>query len=292
MALGPTDLVLCSGTIPRDTPFRLRLEAAVSAGYSAISLWGRDYRAARVEGHSDSDLAALIADHGLVVAELDPAWWWTPGAAGFSIPDELDPVEVFRYDEAELFRIAELVGARSLNAADVLGGRWSVDEGASAFAALCDRAAEHGLMVHLEWLAWSRIADLAAAWGIVRSADRPNGGLNIDMWHCARTGATPEELLAIPGERVLAIQMDDGPARPEDDLVDATLHHRMVPGEGAFDLVGYLCALRTIGAMAPVGVEVFSDDLHALGPMEAARRAADATRRVLSQVSDFSGTRG
>jgi sugar phosphate isomerase/epimerase len=284
MALGPSDLVLCSGTIPRDTPFRLRLEAAVSSGFSAVSLWGRDYRAARDEGHSDADLPCLIADHGLVVAELDPAWWWTPGAAAFSIPDELDPVEVFRYDEAELFRIAELVGARSLNAADVLGGGWSVDEGAAAFAGLCDRAAERGLMVHLEWLAWSRIPDLASAWEIVRLAGRPNGGLNVDMWHCARTATTCEELLALPGDRVLAIQVDDGPTRSEDDLIDATLHRRMVPGEGAFDLVGYLGALRTIGAVGPIGVEVFSDDLHALGPLEAARRAADATRNVLRQV--------
>src|SRR5580658_7998579 len=135
MALGPDDLVLCSGTLPRGTPLRLRLEAAVAGGYSAVSLWGRDYRSARAEGHSDADIAALIADHGLVVAELDPAWWWTPGATGVTIPDELDPVEIFRYDESELFRIADFVGARSLNATDVLGGRWSVDEGASAFAA-------------------------------------------------------------------------------------------------------------------------------------------------------------
>ena len=284
MTLGPDDLVLCSGTIPRGTPFRLRLEAAVAGGYDAVSLWGRDYRSARAEGHSDADLVALIADHGLAVAELDPAWWWTPGAAGFAIPDELDPVEIFRYDETELFRIAEVVGARSLNAVDVLGGQSSVEELALAYAALCDRAAEHGLVVHLEWLAWSRISDLATAWEIVRLADRPNGGLTVDAWHCARTGATPEELLTIPGERVLAIQVDDGPALPEDDLIDATLHHRMVPGEGAFDLVGYLSALRTIGAVAPIGVEVFSDELHALGPMESARRVGDATRRVLAEV--------
>jgi sugar phosphate isomerase/epimerase len=260
------------------------LEAAVAAGFSAVSLWGRDYRSARDEGHSDADVVALIVDHGLVVAELDPAWWWTPGAAGFTVPEELDPVEIFRYDETELFRIAELVGARSLNAVDVLGGQWSLEEVALAYAALCDRAAEHGLVVHLEWLAWSRIPDLATAWEVVRLADRPNGGLTVDTWHCARTGTTPEQLLAIPGERVLAIQVDDGPALPEDDLVDATLHHRMVPGEGAFDLVGYLSALRTIGAVAPVGVEVFSDELHALGPMESARRVGDATRRILNEV--------
>jgi len=284
--LGPSDLVLCSGTLPRATPFRLRLEAARAAGYAAVSLWGRDYAAAREEGYGDGDIVAMLADSGLVVAELDPAWWWTPGAASFSIPPELDPIDVLRFDERELLRIGELVGARSLNAADVLGGSWGVEEAAAAFAALCDRAADHGLLVHLEWLAWSRIPDLATAWDVVRLADRANGGLNVDTWHCARAGTTVEDLRAVPGERVLAIQLDDGPAEEEADLVEATLHRRLLPGAGDFDLAGYLVALRDAGAVAPVGVEVFSDDLHALGPTEAAQRAATATRSVLGTLPD------
>jgi hypothetical protein len=40
--------------------------------------------------------------------------------------------------------------------------------------------------------------------------------------------------------------------------------------------------LRDAGALAPIGVEVFSDELHALGPREAARRAGDSARRVLA----------
>ena len=161
-------------------------------------------------------------------------------------------------------------------------GSWGVEEAAAAFATLCDRAADHGLLVHLEWLAWSRIPDLATAWDVVRLADRDNGGLNVDTWHCARTGTTVEDLRAVPGDRVLALQLDDGPADAEDDLVEATLHRRLLPGEGDFDLAGYLGALRDIGAAAPVGVEVFSDDLHALGPLEAATRAA--ARRVPSSA--------
>jgi sugar phosphate isomerase/epimerase len=284
VALGHDDLVLCSGTLPRHTPFRLRLEAAVAGGYAGLSLWGRDYAAARGEGHSDADVAAMIADHGLAVAELDPAWWWTPGAAGFSIPPELDPVDVFRFGEDDLFSMAEVVGARSINAADVLGGRWGVEEAAEGFAGLCDRAAEHGLLVHLEWLAWSRIPDLATALSVVTLADRRNGGLNVDTWHCARAGTTVAEVRALPGHRVLGIQVDDGPAAAEDDLVEATLHARLVPGEGAFDLSGYLGALEATGTDAPVGVEVFSDALHARGALEAARHAADATRRVLAGI--------
>jgi len=285
MTLGPSDLVLCSGTVACGTPFRTRLEAAATAGYRAVSLWGRDYQGARDEGYSDADMVALLGDHGLSVAELDPVWWWTPGAASVSIPPELDPIDVFRFGEAELFRIAEVLGARSVNAADVLGGDWEVAEAAASFAALCDRAAEHDLLVHLEWLAWSRIPDLATALEIVTLADRPNGGLNIDTWHCARTDTRAADLLAVPGDRVLAIQVDDGPAQAEENLIEATLHARLVPGEGAFDLHGYLASLHRIGAGAPIGVEVFSDDLHALGPVEAAQRAADATRALLGDVA-------
>jgi sugar phosphate isomerase/epimerase len=209
----------------------------------------------------------MVDDHGLTVAELDPAWWWTPGARDVVIPPEVDPLDVFRYDQTELLRIAELFGARSINAADVLGGNWSREEGAAGFAELCDRAADRGLLVHLEWLAWSKVPDLDAALEIVRLADRPNGGLQ-----------------GLPGEQVLAIQIDDGPAAAEDNLVDATLHHRRLPGDGDFDLVGYVAALRATGTLAPLGVEVFSDELHALGADEAARRAAVATRRLLDDV--------
>jgi sugar phosphate isomerase/epimerase len=284
MTLGPASLVLCSGTIPRDTSFRQRLEVAAEAGYRAVSLWGRDYERARRDGHSDAEMRIMLDDHGLVVAEVDPAWWWTPGAAGVTIPAELDTLEVFRHGEDHLLRMAEAVGARSLNAADVLGGTWTVEEGAEAFATLCDRAAQHGLLVHLEWLAWSRIPDVSTAWDVVRMADRPNGGLNVDTWHCARTGTAADDLRALPGERVLAIQLDDGPLLPEENLIDATLHDRVLPGEGEFDLAGYLGALRDIGVRCPVGVEVFSDSLHASGPRAAARAAADASAKVLSSV--------
>jgi sugar phosphate isomerase/epimerase len=282
--LGPTDLVLCSGTLPRDTAFLERLEAASAAGFTGISLWGRDYGAARHEGYGDADLRSMIDDHGLLVAELDPAWWWTPGARQFWIPPSADPVDIFRFDENEIMRLAEVLGARSINAADVLGGAWTMEEGAEGFAALCDRAAEHGLLVHLEWLAWSKVADLDTALEIVRLADRPNGGLNVDTWHCARTGTTAAQLRALPADRVLAIQVDDGPAAAEADLVDATLHHRRLPGAGEFDLVGYLRALGDAGVGVPIGVEVFSDELHAEGAMVAAGRAAASMHELLHAV--------
>jgi sugar phosphate isomerase/epimerase len=283
VTLGPSDLVLCSGTLPRHVSFEDRLAAAAAGGFAGVSLWGRDYWAARRTGLTDADLRGMLSDHGLAVAEFDPAWWWLPGASEVRIPDEADSEEVFRYGEDEMFRMAEAVGARSLNAVDVFGGDWGLEEAAERFAGLCDRAAEHGLLVHLEFLPWSRIADISTAWEIVRVADRPNGGLAVDSWHWFRGGGDDNVLCSIPGDRVLGIQVSDGPAEAERNLLHATLHERRVPGEGDFDLDLLIGLLRQIGAPAPVGLEVFSDELHAMPARDAAIRVAEAARGLLTR---------
>jgi sugar phosphate isomerase/epimerase len=282
MALGAGDLVLCSGSLAREATFGERIAAAVAGGFAGLSLWGRDYFAAQRSGLSDADMRALLAGNDLAIAELDLAWSWLPGASEIRIPAELDTEELFAHDEADLLRIAEAVGARSINAIDVFGGDWSVDDAAAAFAGLCDRAAEHGLLVHIEFLPWSRIPNVTAAWEIVRRAGRANGGVLLDAWHFFRGGGDLEALRAVPGDRVFGLQLDDGPTKAEADLPNAALHDRLLPGAGELDLGGLLGTLREIGAVAPVGVEVFSDELHRLDPSEAGRRAGTATREVLA----------
>ncbi len=234
---GAGDTVLCSGTLRTGIPFGERLAAARAGGFSGISLWGRDYQVARDERLSDHDIRLLLADHGLSVAELDPSWWWLPGASEVRIPPELDSEQIFGYGERELFAMARAVGARSLNAVDVFGGAWSLDQAATAFAGLCDRAADHGLLVHLEFLPWSRIPDLATAWQVVRAADRPNGGIMLDAWHYFRSGSDGALLRSIPGASILGVQLCDAPATPEAEVVlPATLHERLLPGHGELAL--------------------------------------------------------
>ena len=72
VTLGAGDLVLCAGTLPRGTTFRERVEAAAAGGFAGISIWGRDYWAARSDALTDADMRALLNDYGLRVAELDP----------------------------------------------------------------------------------------------------------------------------------------------------------------------------------------------------------------------------
>jgi sugar phosphate isomerase/epimerase len=281
VTLGAGDAVLCSGTLPTAISFRQRVAAAVAGGFSGISLWGRDYQTARDEGLRDRDIRLLLADHGLSVGELDPAWWWLPGASDVHIAPEHDQERIFRYAEKELFDVAVAVGARSLNAVDVFGGDWSLDEAAEAFAGLCDRAAAHGLLVHLEFLPWSRIPDLATAWRVVAAADRPNGGLMLDAWHYFRSAPDGALLRSIPGASILGVQLCDAPAAPEAEPLHATLHERLLPGQGELPLSTLLNDLRATGTDAPLGVEVFSDVLQALDPVDVGRRAGASLRALL-----------
>ena len=293
VTLGAGDTVLCSGTLRTGSPSESGWPRPQAGGFTGLSLWGRDYQVARDEGLSDRDIRLLLADHGLSVAELDPAWWWLPGASEIHIPPEHDGERIFGFGERELFAVAEGVGARSLNAVDVFGGTWSLDEAAAAFAGLCDRAAEHGLLVHLEFLPWSRIPDLATAWQVVRAADRPNGGLMVDAWHYFRSGPDGELLRSIPGASILGVQLCDAPAAAEAKPLHATLHERLLPGEGELELPALLADLRATGTTAPIGVEVFSDVLSALPPEEAGRLAGRvAPRRARRQIKACSYASG
>jgi sugar phosphate isomerase/epimerase len=159
-----------------------------------------------------------------------------------------------------------------------------LDEAAESFAHACDLAAEHGVLVHLEFLPWAGIPDLITGYEIVRRAGCGNGGLLIDSWHFFRSGSTFEELRKVPGHRVLGIQLDDAPAKPEADLAEETQHRRQLPGQGSFDLVGLVRCLDEIGSRSPLGVEVLSDDNEGEPIADLALSTADATRAVLADA--------
>jgi sugar phosphate isomerase/epimerase len=281
--LGRDDVVLCAGTL-LPTGIAERAKAAQAAGYTGVSLWMADVHRARAEGMRDADIRALLDDHGLEIAELDCLTSWLPGSGPpADAPFEVD--DAMRASDEEFFAIAESIGGRSVNIAEIWGSTTTLDAAVEAFARLCDRAAEHGLLVHLEFLPWSAFPNVNAAWEVVRVADRPNGGLIIDSWHCARSATTLEDIAAIPGERVFAVQLSDALPDASPDVTDETMHARLLPGEGAAHVVEIVQTLDAIGCTAPIGVEVFSDALWAMDPGDAALASYAATERVLSEAA-------
>ena len=282
--LGADALVL-TGSSLGNPPFRELVSAAAAGGFAGLSLWpAATWSRARAEGHADAELRAMLADHGLVVNDVDAAIAWVgPG----------DPGPPYREEPGErvLFEAADALGARSCNVRLVAGSRVTCEPGsaglldaaAETFAGVCDRAARHGLAATLEFSIGSAVRDARTALEIALRAGRANGGILVDTWHCHFGGASLADLRALPGERVRAVQISDVPAAPPADLAHATRRGRLVPGEGVYDWAGLLGALDAIGSPAPLTVEVLNDELAAAHPpRELARRLGDAVRSVLA----------
>lgn len=278
-ALGPDDLILCAGTLPRAS-FRERVEAAAAGGFAGISLWLPQYARARAEGLSDADLRELLAGHGLVVGELEAV------VGALSAPETAMRPHA---NEVECWRIADALGGRSMSLVEGAGPPLDVAPAADAFAAVSDRGAAHGLLVHVEFWPGSR-ADVSTALAIVVAAGRPNGGVLADAWHVLRGPGSTDRLRAAPDARVLAVQLSDGALDVAGDYLDETMHRRRLPGDGELDLVGFVRLLDDVGSTAPIGVEVLSDALAALPPLEVGRRAGDAARAVCARARRQSGS--
>ena len=146
--------------------------------------------------------------------------------------------------------------------------------------ALAIDEAEHGVRVALEFLPWTGLSDLATGWELVRTAGRPNAGLDVDAWHYFRGRPDAELLRSIPPEHINCVQLDDADpplGSPDED----TMMRRRLPGEGELDLVGLVRVLDEIGVDIGYSVEILSTEFQSLPVAEAARRSYESTRRVL-----------
>ena len=273
------DIYLCASMV-NEASFDERLAAASAAGYQGIGLRPAHVKEDRAAGRTDADLRARLDEHGLEVIEVGfAADWWAGGEQGARAVTH----------ERALYELAEAVGARHVLFITGPAGQ-PVELLAGKFAAVCDRAAEHGLKVALECLPWTGVPDLGLGWELVRQAGRGNGGLVLDTWHLRRGGTTEEMVRAIPPERFLTIQLSDGRHEVVGGHLDDTFQRRELPGEGEFGLAGLLRLVESLGVTAPVGVEVLSERMRAVPVPERARLGMDATRAVLAAARDGGGT--
>ncbi len=271
--LGPTDLVWDHFSRPRADDVVARIHAAAGAGYAGIGLYVGAWAAAREDPAAVERIDAALAATGMVVANIEVARGWAS-------PDRAD--DACAQIEALAFEMADRWGCRYLQVIGDYTG--TLAEAAVGFGALCDRAADHGLLVGLEWVpSMTNIEDAATASRIVLDADRHNGGFCVDSWHLTRSTNDLDDLRRLPGDKVFATQWNDGPIRPEHpDYLTDCLTNRVPPGDGAFALVEMVRALDAAGSTAPLGLEVCSSTLWAAPVDEAARVSADGMRAVVA----------
>src|SRR3954447_25141847 len=212
MTLGQDDLIASYFTLtgaavmePPRFSFEQRVAAAADAGFAGIGLLVSDYQTMRDAGATGSELRAIADDHGVVVAELEFLYdWHADGDRGAEA----------RRNEDVFYEMADTFGSRHMNCGilDPPGSLPPLDVVAERFAAVCDRAAEHGLLMAFEFLPWTAVPDVTAAWDIVRTAGCANGGVLLDSWHHFRGANDEQALRSVPPEHITAVQLDDADA--------------------------------------------------------------------------------
>ncbi|MGH3877635.1 MAG: TIM barrel protein [Actinophytocola sp.] len=143
---------------------------------------------------------------------------------------------------------------------------------------LASRAADRGLRIAYEALAWGRFVDTYDhSWRIVRRAAHPALGLCLDSFHVLSRGSDPAGIRVIPGEKLFFLQLADAP-RLRMDVLQWSRHHRLFPGQGGFDLVRFVDHVLATGYAGPLSLEVFNDVFRQADPHHT---AVDAMRSLL-----------
>ena len=176
--------------------------------------------------------------------------------------------------------MAHATGAGAINLVHATGVPTPIGELADAFAVACERAATEDLRLAIEFLPDTGIPDFATAAAIVREAGAPNGSVLLDTWHFARGGGDFADLDDDAVALIGGVQLSD--RTPDQDREPYVPRKgRKIPGDGALPLASLVADVRRLHPELPIGIEVLSDEIDALGLDEGTRRLAASLGAVL-----------
>ncbi|SDK82831.1 4-hydroxyphenylpyruvate dioxygenase [Glycomyces sambucus] len=246
-----------------------KLTAAAAAGFDGVEVFEPDLVAA---ADGPEEVRARCADLGLSIDLYQPFRDFE------AVPPGLLRANL-RRAEAK-FAVMERLGADLMLVCSSVHPDAVDDDDLAAehLHLLAERAAGHGVRLAYEALAWGRhVATYDRAWRIVRRADHPNLGLCLDSFHILSRGSDPAAIRVIPPEKLFFLQLADAP-HLDMDVLQWSRHHRLFPGQGAFDLPGFLRTVLGTGYTGPLSLEVFNDVFRQSDPRVA---AVDALRSLL-----------
>ena len=259
-----------------------RCEHASRAGFKGIGLWHADLEKV-LETRSLGEVKQLLDDNGLEYLELEflMDWFLDPGDERRQASDTV---------RGQLFEAAAALDAHHVKVGNIPGTRCVLSLLTVGYGVICaDAAAQHDSRVVYEFMPFDvNVHDLDSALAVVEGVDAPNGGLAIDTWHMAKLGIEPEELRRIQPRHLGWVELSDGRYENMPDLIDETVNHRRLPGEGEFPIRAYVAACREVGYDGPWGVEVLSEELRNLPIDQIFDRAYETSMAQLVPESERS----
>ena len=254
-------------------PIAERVAAVAEAGFAGLGFAADDLAAVR-DTIGFTALRSMITDHGLTHLEIEllERWWVPAGEAGNSqavrellldAADELGPAFI---------KIGSDLGPRTPHPNRLI----------EPLRELATQAVEHGTRIAIETMPFSIISTVPMGADIVSAAAHPAIGLLVDAWHVFRAGTSLEELrAALAPTMIFGVELDDAAHTMVGTPFEDTVDHRLLCGEGSFDLRGLVALLRDKGFDGPWGVEILSSSFRRLPVAQAVKLAAESALAVL-----------
>ena len=259
--------------------FRLRVETAAKAGFTAMGFWHADISEIRKK-YSFREMKQILDDNGITQIEVEWLLDWFCTGERRAVSDKT---------RALLLDAAAALGARHIKIGDLGNDCADVPLLAEEFGLLCRQAAERGTNVLFEMLpgVFSRAPSLDQVLAICRGSGAKNGGIMLDNLHLQRTATLPEDIVRKIGRDIpLGVEINDGMLAMPVNLPDSVVNKRLLPGDGEFDIAAFLHAVWKQGYEGPVGVEVLNEYLRKWPLETAATEAFAKTTRVVTAARE------
>ena len=196
------------------------------------------------------------------------------------------------------FRLMNSLGVDVILACSNVATATIADDGLAAeqLHDLAELAADHGIRVAYEALAWGKyVSDFEHAHRIVELAGHPALGSCLDSFHILSRDCDPQPIERLDPSKIFFCQLADA-TRLSMDILSWSRHHRVFPGEGGWDIPGFMTHIVRSGYTGTVSLEVFNDvfrqspaDHTALDGMRSLIWLEDQTARRLAEDDAITG---
>jgi 2-keto-myo-inositol isomerase len=254
------------------------LETCEKYGYDYIEIRAdclKDY----LKGHALGELAAWFKNH-----RLKP--WAYNTLEFFNLRDTQGTKEI----DAEIDFIIEAgnsIGMKmvntvpSFNAGQIPVGTIKEDA-VQSLRRIADKLMPHGISISLEFcgLPGCSISQFGTAYEVIKTADRPNVGITLDIFQFHGMDSHWEDLEKADGKKIFVFHLNDFDDIPIGSFED---HLRLWPGDGCSGYARTFNALKGIGFDGICTVETINPEYYTLSHDENIRVSKEKTLNVLSK---------
>lgn len=142
---------------------------------------------------------------------------------------------------------------------------------AENIAAAADIAAEYGIELYLEPLAWVPFGKIAQAVKVIKDIGKKNVGIVVDIWHMWSLGESPEYVETLDKDIIKIAHICDGLDYDRSQIPDQNILRDVWIGEGDIPVKSYVDAIKKTGYDGWYSTETFCKKRYEDDPLETAK---------------------